>query len=162
MWSLKVKRSSPVEHLKHKIVDWKRTPGKLLREIWARRKSLAKRNQSSPIFSDLNWVKNVQRLANMNEILLSPYKIFPADRWRRINWFFHDLINVEQKARPDVIFILAFVTSKQDKKNRCFHFELTRNASCSTYVIGLSLGTGRDEGITRKRLHSTFRPSHFV
>ena len=64
---LKAEKSILVKRSKHKFVEWKRMRWKLVKEICTRRKSLAERNQSFPLFSDLNWVENVQRLRNIHE-----------------------------------------------------------------------------------------------
>lgn len=116
------------------------------KKICARRKSLAKGNQSFPLFSDLNWVENVQRLRNIHEkwnFIVSIQNIssqsLAADKliFQRFDRCWTESYTITSFSSCDV-------KTGPKNKNGCLHFELTRNVSCSISPIGPSLGTRRD------------------
>ena len=143
---LKAEKSIPVKRSKHKFVEWKRMRWKLVKGICTRRKSLAERNQSFPLFSDLNWVENVQRLRNIHEkwnFIVSIQNIssqsLAADKliFQRFDRCWTESYTITSFSSCDV-------KTGPKNKNGCLHFELTRNVSCSISPIGPSLGTRRD------------------
>lgn len=143
---LKAEKSSPVERSKHKFVEWKRMRWKLVKEICTRRKSLAKRNQLFPLFSDLNWVENVQRLTNIHEkwdFIVSIQNI-SSQSLAANKLIFQRFDRCWTESYTITSFSSCDVKTGPKNKNGCLHFELTRNVSCSISPIGPSLGTRRD------------------